>query len=614
MSKARKTMIVCFLAGLMLALTVAPAVSYFLLGASVDPTSAYPGDTVNIKYTVGDPMVNYGVSQGPYRVEIYYCNAPDPNQCFVCGKASLDYPTIYCLGDWDYYWSARYTHFNCQGAVKGLIGTASHDGALLGTTFNMPWTIPTDLQAGKYNIHILVGYEGECDNGTHYTLPIDILCRPNPAIHIDKTGPYEAYEGDTIRYEYKVTNAGNCDLQNVTVDDNVAGPANYVSGDINTNGWLDLNETWCFEKQYTIPVGCPNPLVNTATATGYDKYGTIVTDQARWSVEILCKPNPQIDIDKTGPSEAYEGDTITYYYDVTTDQGNVPLHNVTVVDDKAGQATYVSGDTNNNGWLDLTETWRFKANYTVPVCQHDYNNDCNNDDCDCPCHDEDDDCDREDCYKHYNSSCSKCYCEEHDDDHCDDDCDCPCHDECSLCCPSTLVNTATATGYDSLGTKVTATDTHSVRILCKPKPPTSQITDTDCHDLTTMIFKCKSGKVSSTAPGGVLYWVRWNTGTYSGPVTIKVNPVAPDNEFVLWSTNPVQVQVNGVTVYTGNNTTWTGNVSANSKIVMRVHYKSSLIGKDCSLVNPSYIFSALVNGMYTEDVLLTSCVKKCVKK
>ena len=82
---------------------------------------------------------------------------------------------------------------------------------------------------------------------------------------------------------------------------------------------------------------------------------------------------PQIEIDKVtvwGSSSgdgilAIAGDPITWRYTVTN-VGNVPLAGVTVTDNKPGVTpTYVSGDTNGNNRLDLTETWIFQATGTA---------------------------------------------------------------------------------------------------------------------------------------------------------------------------------------------------------------------------------------------------------
>lgn len=59
---------------------------------------------------------------------------------------------------------------------------------------------------------------------------------------------------------------------------------------------------------------------------------------------------------------------VTWTYTVTIPTGgNVPLNSVTVDDNQfssANDPTYVSGDTNGNGWLDLTESWIFRKTGT----------------------------------------------------------------------------------------------------------------------------------------------------------------------------------------------------------------------------------------------------------
>src|SRR5262249_51636433 len=95
---------------------------------------------------------------------------------------------------------------------------------------------------------------------------------------------------------------------------------------------------------------------------------------------------PAIDIEKavngqdadspTGPILAV-GSTASFTYSVTN-TGNVPLSNVVVVDDNgtAGNTaddfnpTFTGGDSNNNGLLDLNETWTYSANRTVTAGQY----------------------------------------------------------------------------------------------------------------------------------------------------------------------------------------------------------------------------------------------------
>ena len=84
-------------------------------------------------------------------------------------------------------------------------------------------------------------------------------------------------------------------------------------------------------------------------------------------VPIMVLPSPQgadLAITKSGPNYAHVGDIITYTYTVTN-VGPASATGVKVTDDKAGTATYVSGDTNGNGKLDVGEAWIFTATYTV---------------------------------------------------------------------------------------------------------------------------------------------------------------------------------------------------------------------------------------------------------
>jgi LPXTG-motif cell wall-anchored protein len=56
--------------------------------------------------------------------------------------------------------------------------------------------------------------------------------------------------------------------------------------------------------------------------------------------------------------------SVTYGYSVTN-PGTVALSNVTVTDDKCSPVGFVSGDTNSNNLLDVTETWHYSCTTTV---------------------------------------------------------------------------------------------------------------------------------------------------------------------------------------------------------------------------------------------------------
>jgi hypothetical protein len=187
---------------------------------------------------------------------------------------------------------------------------------------------------------------------------------PNPDITITKEPNVpQVHEGDTVAYTYTVTNPGNVPLSSVSVTDNRIGIVLYQSGDTDSDGRLDTDETWIFTATYNITADDDvSPLVNTAEAQGsYAGVGTIIA----WTTASVDILRPAITLNKTAdPVEANEGDTITYTYAVTN-PGNTPLSNVSVVDDKAGDAAYQDGDANEDGNLDTDETWVFTATYTI---------------------------------------------------------------------------------------------------------------------------------------------------------------------------------------------------------------------------------------------------------
>ena len=84
---------------------------------------------------------------------------------------------------------------------------------------------------------------------------------------------------------------------------------------------------------------------------------TLAIDLSDPGVKIVKLVNAQDADIPTGPHVA-AGSTVTFSY-VVTNTGNVPLANVVVNDDKLGPITSFTGDTNNNGLLDLTETWTY---------------------------------------------------------------------------------------------------------------------------------------------------------------------------------------------------------------------------------------------------------------
>jgi uncharacterized repeat protein (TIGR01451 family) len=83
---------------------------------------------------------------------------------------------------------------------------------------------------------------------------------------------------------------------------------------------------------------------------------TLGTDVTQPSARLTETANPA-----EGPAPL----GVTYTYTVTNDSAtNAPIAGLTVSDDKCASVTYVSGDANGNGLLDVGETWTFTCTTT----------------------------------------------------------------------------------------------------------------------------------------------------------------------------------------------------------------------------------------------------------
>jgi uncharacterized repeat protein (TIGR01451 family) len=159
---------------------------------------------------------------------------------------------------------------------------------------------------------------------------------PPGSIVIVKGGPSVAHVGDSITYTFDVSlGAGSQPLTNITVVDPICNSApvlrSKTGGDL--DGTLESGETWNYTCTHVVTATDPDPLPNTATASGTTSSGTTVSDQDSHVVDLI---HPAIDIVKSAkPQTGSPGDTIVYTYEVTN-VGDVDLVNISVDDNVIG--------------------------------------------------------------------------------------------------------------------------------------------------------------------------------------------------------------------------------------------------------------------------------------
>ena len=173
--------------------------------------------------------------------------------------------------------------FTANAVLSGgyNVGDTNQNG-LLDLTEKWQFTYSGTAKAGEYvnvatvsgvatdyskNTATITGTEDDCYYGATPSIAIvkttngtDDLC---PILSV----------GDSVTWTYSVTNTGDIALNNIKVSDDNGTPgdltddffANYVSGDVNGNGYLDLTETWLFSASGTVEDGHYD---NIATVSG----------------------------------------------------------------------------------------------------------------------------------------------------------------------------------------------------------------------------------------------------------------------------------------------------------------------------------------------------------
>jgi uncharacterized repeat protein (TIGR01451 family) len=262
----------------------------------------------------------------------------------------------------------------CDSAPTGPTGDTDGDGKL---DLTETWTYLCSHKVTDADgplVHNVVTAEGTDSFGDKVTDTDSADAKPiKPGIDVVKAGPAFAYHGDTVHFTFTVTNNGNTPLSNVSVKDDHCDVGTKPESKSNDDGDNLLenpgvngtsSEVWVYGCDYKIAdhaSGEENPVHNTATASGSDSLGKTVTDTDSHDTKIL---HPAVNIEKTGPATANQGDRVPYTLTVTN-PGDVPLVGQTleVTDPQCdappvlvGKATGSAADATPD-WLDPGDTW-----------------------------------------------------------------------------------------------------------------------------------------------------------------------------------------------------------------------------------------------------------------
>ncbi|KKG14163.1 hypothetical protein EO94_15715 [Methanosarcina sp. 2.H.T.1A.3] len=258
----------------------------------------------------------------------------------------------------------------------------------------------TFYKAGSYTVNLTVSN----GNGTNSTFATITVLEYNPAYTIDKTvtdlcgsGPSANVNsaGDVISYQIRVNNTGNVDLTNVSVNDPLLGDLTGPLECLNSDGILEVRESWIYCGTYTVN---QEDLNNNGGGDGFINNAATVdcaelnpkSDSAAVSIEQkpACKINKiVIDVAGNGPEGRIcsAGDVVSFQVNVTNN-GNIDLKNISVRDSMLNlrgpygdtglvglyQSSLTRYTNGGDGILSVGEAWYYLGNYTVT--QEDLNN------------------------------------------------------------------------------------------------------------------------------------------------------------------------------------------------------------------------------------------------
>ncbi|MBV2262560.1 MAG: carboxypeptidase regulatory-like domain-containing protein, partial [Thauera sp.] len=208
-------------------------------------------------------------------------------------------------------------------------------------------------------------------------LGIDVEKFTNGIDADNPTGPI-LLTGTTAKFTYEVRNTGTVALGAVALVDDNGTPTDtdddflpgFTGGDTDNDGLLDVGETWTYVATREVTAG---QYVNLGTVTGtpVDGNGHPIPGlprQTDMDPSHHFGADPRISIDKvtngTDGGTYAVGSPITWTYTITN-AGNVALSDIVVSDDQGVIPVYQSGDTDQDGLLDLTEAWIYEARGTA---------------------------------------------------------------------------------------------------------------------------------------------------------------------------------------------------------------------------------------------------------
>lgn len=185
--------------------------------------------------------------------------------------------------------------------------------------------------------------------------------------------------GDTVGYEITAENTGNVSLTGVSASDPFISLTFDAASDPNTNGVLDVGETWRWTGSYTVQQndldtagGGDDDLDNTATVSSDQLPDAVVSEEVPivTTAELTIVKNGTLN-DDDGTAGQSAGDTVDYTVTVQN-TGNTSISGVTVADPLV-TLVFDGNDAGSDGVITPGETWTYTGSYVLSQADLDSN-------------------------------------------------------------------------------------------------------------------------------------------------------------------------------------------------------------------------------------------------
>ncbi|MBX3012362.1 MAG: hypothetical protein KF832_12685 [Caldilineaceae bacterium] len=186
------------------------------------------------------------------------------------------------------------------------------------------------------------------------TAVVDVI---NSGIDIEKSANNTTLlKGQTVYFTLNVLNTGQAPLSVLEVKDPLCDSAPVRTHDGDGDADLDPNETWIYSCSRS---NLQSSFTNVASVRATDANNNIVTDNDDLAITVI---NPAIDLEKTPEFQAVlQGETVEFILEVRN-TGDQRLQITSVVDAQCTTGpSFLGGDTNDDGFLQTGEVWRYRC-------------------------------------------------------------------------------------------------------------------------------------------------------------------------------------------------------------------------------------------------------------